>query len=185
MNILNEALDYLDMEGQIGDVVTVDEYAAKMGSDKDIVTLTFTVNSKLAATDLVTWLERGYEFVLDASVSDGELEPGKWLVFVEMDRRSKVPERIITLLEDLETLTGMKLKDWSVDIEGDEVDADEELIRQKMILNPNQYEETRDTEEKEQEATMNEMRSLAGIDTKPIYNTDDEFLKELKAIARI
>ena len=43
MNILNEALDYLDMEGQIGDVVTVDEYAAKMGSDKDIVTLTFTV----------------------------------------------------------------------------------------------------------------------------------------------
>ena len=114
------ALDYLDLEDQVKDVITVDEYAAKMGKDSDIVTITFTVNSRLAAKDLVTWFERGYDFVLDASVSDGEIEPGKWLVFVEMDRRSKVPERIIKLLNDLETLTGLKLKDWTVEIEGDE-----------------------------------------------------------------
>ena len=83
------ALDYMDLEGQLKDKITVDEYAAKMGKDSDIVTITFTTNSKLAAQDLVTWFERGYDFVLDASVSDGEIEPGKWLVFVEMDRRSK------------------------------------------------------------------------------------------------
>ena len=112
MTMLTEGLDYLDMEDQVRNIVTVDEYAARMGKDKDIVTLAFTVNSKLAGEDLVAWFERGYDFVLDASVSDGELEPGKWLVFVELDRRSKVPNRIITLLEDLETLTDMKLKDW-------------------------------------------------------------------------
>lgn len=178
MAILTEGLDYLDMEGQLGDVVTIDEYAAKMGSDKDIVTITFTVHSKLAADDLVTWLERGYDWVLDASVSDGELEPGTWLVFVEMDRRIKVPNRIITLLDDLETLTGMKLKDWTVEIDGDEYDADEEIIRQKMILNPNQYEEKREVKEEE----INEMKTLAGLTPESRY-TRDEYIKNLQAMA--
>jgi len=171
------ALDYLDLEDQVKDVITVDEYSAKMGKDSDIVTLTFTVNSKLAAKDLVTWFERGYDFVLDASVSDGEIEPGKWLVFVEMDRRSKVPDRICQLLSDLETLTGLKLKDWTVEIEGDEVDADEELIRQKMILNPNEYKNQKQSEEE-----INEVRELAGLETKQLYQ-EDEYIRNLKAIA--
>jgi hypothetical protein len=61
MSILNESLDYQDMKDQISSDITVDEYSAKMGKDKDIVTVTFTANSKLAAEDLVTWFERGYE----------------------------------------------------------------------------------------------------------------------------
>ena len=141
MTILNESLDYLDMENQINDTITVDEYSAKMGKDKDIVTVTFTVNNKLAADDLVSWLERGYDFVLDASVSEGEIKPGKYLVFVEMDRRSKVPERIISVLSDLETLTGLKLSDWTVEVGGESVDADEAALKNEIILNPNVYEE--------------------------------------------
>jgi hypothetical protein len=171
------ALDYMDLEDQLKDVITVDEYAAKMGKDSDIVTITFTANSKLAAQDLVTWFERGYDFVLDASVSDGEIEPGKWLVFVEMDRRSKVPNRICRLLSDLETLTGYELADWTVDIQGDQVDADEDSIRQKMVLNPNEYEL-----DKEKDDKLNEFRELAGLDTKVIYQ-EDEYIKNLKAIA--
>jgi len=88
MTILNESLDYLDMENKVYPILSIDEYAAKMGEDKDIITLTFIVKSKLVGEDLVTWFERGYDFVLDASVSEGELEPNKYLVFVEMDRRS-------------------------------------------------------------------------------------------------
>jgi hypothetical protein len=180
MSILIESLDYMDMKGQVEDTITVDEYSAKMGKDKDIVTVTFTVNSKLAAEDLVSWFERGYEWVLDASVSDGELEPGKWLVFVEMDRRSKVPIRIITLLSDLETLTDIKVKDWTVKVEGDDCKADEELIREKMILNPNEYKMEKETEENEEE--LNEMRLRAGLEPKTSY-VEDEYIKNLKAIA--
>lgn len=183
MTIINESLDYMDMKDQVGDTITVDEYSAKMGKDKDIVTITFTTHSKLAAEDLVTWFERGYDFVLDASVSDGELEPGKWLVFVEMDRRSKVPNRIITLLTDLETLTDLKLKDWTVEIEGDDYDADEETIREHMILNPNEYKEQKETEEAEEtDEEINEMRIRAGLEPKTFY-TEDEYIKNLKAIA--
>lgn len=180
MSIINESLDYMDMKDQVENTITVDEYSAKMGKDKDIVTVTFITNSKLAAEDLVTWFERGYDFVLDASVSDGELEPGKWLVFVEMDRRSKVPNRIITLLTDLETLTDIKLKDWTVEIEGDDYKADEETIKDHMILNPNEYKEKKETEESDEE--INEMRIRAGIEPKVSY-VEDEYIKNLKAIA--
>jgi len=172
------SLDYMDLEGQLKDTVTVDEYSAKMGQDNDIVTLTFTTHSKLAAEDLVTWFERGYDFVLDASVSEGEIEPGKWLVFVELQRRTRVPERICKMLEDLETLTGLKLKDWTVEIEGDEIDADESLIDQKMILNPNEY-KTLKGEDKE----LNEFRTIAGLNVESSINQEDEYIKNLKAIA--
>lgn len=176
------ALDYMDLEGQLKDKITIDEYAAKMGKDSDIVTVTFNTNSKLAAKDLVTWFERGYDFVLDASVSDGEIEPGSWLVFVEMDRRSKVPNRIATLLEDLENLTGMDLSDWTVEIDGDEYEASEEIMKEKMILNPNEYKMEKDSEDEEPETDLNEMRLRAGIDVKTTY-VEDEYIKNIKAIA--
>lgn len=177
--ILNEGLDYKDMEGQLLDRITVDEYSAKMGKDKDIVTITFIVHSKLAANDLVTWLERGYDWILDASVSDGELSPGKWLVFVEIQRRSKVPERIIQMLADLETLTEYKLSDWIVEIEGDEFPAKEEVLRENIILNPNEYKMEKEIEPEED---LNEMRLRAGIDIKSVY-TEDEYIKNIKAMA--
>jgi hypothetical protein len=176
------ALDYMDLEGQLKDKITIDEYAAKMGKDCDIVTITFTANSKLAAQDLVTWFERGYDFVLDASISDGEIESGKWLVFVEMSRRSKVPNRIITLLSDLETLTGIEIGDWTVEIDNNEYEASEEIMKEKMILNPNEYKIEKGSEETEN--NLNEMRLRAGLDIKTSY-VEDEYIKNLKSIARV
>ena len=189
MITLTEGLDHNDLEDQIEPHITVDEYAAKMGTDKDIVTVTFVVNSKLAAQDLVTWFERGYDFVLDASVSEGEFEPGKYLVFVELDRRSKTPSRIISLLSDLETLTGLKLKDWTVEVEGEDCEADEDTLKEKIILNPNVYKEEKEDDEdlednSDLEDDLNEMRLRAGIDVKSVY-VEDEYIKNIKAMARI
>lgn len=167
---LLEGLDYHDMKGQIEPLVSVDEYAAKMGEDSDIVTVTFIVKSNLAAEDLVGWLEIGYDFVLDASVSEGELEPGKWLVFVEMKRRSNVPNKIIQILEDLQTLTDMDLKDWSIRVEDETHDANEDILKQVIILSPEEYKKSKGNEEE-----LNEMRKIAGLGYKNIYeNIDDE-----------
>ena len=118
--IINEGLDYHDLEGIVVPVVSVDEYSAKMGRDSEIITLAFTVKNKKAGEDLSDWFERGYDFVLDAQVSDGELTTGTYLVFVEMNRRTSVPERIVTLLDDLETLTDIPLKDWTVVVDDEE-----------------------------------------------------------------
>jgi hypothetical protein len=185
---LNEGLDYHDMKGQVDPKITVDEYAAKMGEDSDIVTLAFKTNSKLAAKDLVAWLEIGYDYILDASVSDGEVEPGKWLVFVEMKRRSNVPEKIIRILEDLDTLTDLKPKDYTVTVKNEDYDADADVLKQVIVLSSSEYknlEDKEDNEDKEKSGELNEMRHIAGLPRKKIYKNMDEEIKHLLDIARI
>ena len=174
--IINEGLDYLDMVGQINPVVSVDEYKAKMGKDSDIVTLAFLVNSEAAGNDLVDWFERGYDWILDASVSEGELRPGKYLVFVEIKRRMAVPERIVELIEDLETLTELPVNDWTVEINDEEYDPEVEVLQQVITTSPHEY-------RIKEEGELNEMRKRAGVDTVKLYGEPDKDLKKYISMA--
>lgn len=178
--LLLEGLDFHDMEGQMIPIVSVDEYVAKMGSNSEIITLSFIVKSEAAGQDLVDWFERGYDFVLDASLSEGELETNRWLVFVEISRRSKAVARIIELLSDLKTLTNLKLTDWTVNIDDEEYDPDEHVLKQVIICNPNEYKI-----KKEKEEDLNEMRTIAGLSTTPVHPAKDDELQQFINIARI
>jgi len=175
--IINEGLDYHDMIGQVTPDITVDEYKAKMGKDSDVVTLTFKVNSKLAGQDLTTWLETGYDYVLDASVSDGEIKPGQYLVFVEMDRRSSVPKRIVEILEDLKTLTDLSVEDYKIRIDDSVYQADIETLKKAIITSPIEYKKS-----KEKDKDLNEMRNLANLDSKIIHD-NDAYIKYIKSMA--
>ena len=182
--ILNEGLDYHDLEGQMVPTVTVDEYEAHMGTNSEIVTLAFTVKSQAAGNDLADWFERGYDWVLDAQVSEGEIRPGKYLVFVEMNRRSSVPKRIIELLDDLETLTDMPVKDWTVMVDEEEYAPEEEILKQVMTISPHDYRETEEIDEEETEEEINEMRERAGLEVKAIHTgKQDADIKAFKAMA--
>jgi len=178
--ILNEGLDYHDLEGQMIPTVTVDEYAAHMGEDSEIVTLAFTIKSEAAGNDLVDWFERGYDFVLDAQVSEGEVKPGQYLVFVEMNRRSSVPKRIIELLDDLETLTDIPVKDWTIVVDDEEYSPEEEVLAQVITISPHDYREEVEVEEEE----INEMRERAGLEVKVIHaDKQDADIKAFKSMA--
>ena len=178
--ILNEGLDYHDLEGQMIPTVTVDEYAAHMGNDSEIVTLAFTIKSEAAGNDLVDWFERGYDFVLDAQVSEGEVKPGQYLVFVEMNRRSSVPKRIIELLDDLETLTAIPVKDWTIIVDEEEYSPEEEVLKQVITISPHDYREEVEVEEEE----INEMRERAGLEVKVLHaDKQDADIKAFKAMA--
>lgn len=169
--ILNEGLDYHDLVNQVIPEVSIDEYAAKMGDDDDVVTLAFTVKGKQVGEDLTDWFERGYDFVLDAQVSDGEITPDRYLVFVELDRRSNVPQRVCELIEDLQTLTDLKVKDWTVTIDKEDYDADPDQLRGALILSPHLYRQVK-------EKDLNEMRELSGLESKKIYGEPDNTLKD-------
>lgn len=185
--ILSEGLDYHDLEGQLKPVVSVDEYAAKTGTDADIVTLSFIVNSELAGNDLVEWFEKGYAWVLDASLSDGEIAPGKYVVFIEMSRRSTVPGRIVELLHDLETLTDMRISEWTVKVDDKDYSADAEVLSDVIETSPHEYREKHpeedSSESSEEDEGLNEMRHRAGIDTVKTYGEPDSELKAFIAKA--
>ena len=176
--ILKEGLDYQDLTGQLEPKVSVDEYAAKMGKDSDIVTLAFIVNSEAAGEDLVEWFERGYDWIMDASLSEGELKPGQHLVFVEMKRRTGVPDKVCELLEDLETLTDFSLADWTVEIDDTEYEASPEHIKEHITLSPHEY-----RVKVEQEKDINEMRELSGLEPRKFFTEQDSEIKAFKAMA--
>lgn len=176
-----EGLDYHDLEGQMVPIVSVDEYEAKMGKNRDIVTLSFIVKDDRAGKDLVSWFERGYDFVLDASLSKGEVTTGKWLVFVELKRRIRIPERIVQLLSDLTTLTNLQVNDWTVKVDDEEYDADVDILKQIIICNPHRYEKVKQDEEKDKE--LNEMRQIAGLEIPKINVLLDDSMQRIKDIA--
>lgn len=173
---LFENLDHHDLVGQIIPTVSIDEYAAQAGSDDEIVTIAFTVKGDQASQDLSDWFERGYDWILDAAVSEGEYTPGKNLVFVEIPRRTTAPARIIELIDDLETLTDIPLTEWTVKFNGEEYDADAEQLKSLIVLSPHDY-------RVEHEEDLNEMREIAGIPTKNAHGKKDELLRNFIAKA--
>jgi hypothetical protein len=174
---LNEGLGYLDMENMVVPVLGIDEYSAHSGDDDEIVTLSFIVRDHEAGEDLSDWLERGYDWVVDASVSEGELKSGQWVVFAELNRRSTVPARVMEVLSDLDTLTDVKAKDWKVSIDGKEYPATEENIANHLTLSPHLYRQDHEEE-------LNEWREIAGLPNVNTYE-NDEAIKAIKRQAGI
>ena len=72
----------------------------------------------------------------------------------------------------------MKLKDWTVIVDEEEYEADEDILKQVIITSPHKY---RIDDEREED--LNEMRLNAGLETVSIYPEPDSELKAFKAIA--
>lgn len=97
-----------DLVDLVDSIFEIDAYKSKMGNDKEIVVLSFSVNEKTPAKDLVDFVERGYSFVLDADLTTGEQEDGVYKVFVEIERTKDVPEQIMELIDGISKLTNNK-----------------------------------------------------------------------------
>lgn len=95
-----------DLIHTIDKVFEIDSYASKMGDDKNIVTLSFSLTGKEAATDLSNFLERGYSFILDSDVTEGEQSDGSYKVFVELERNREIADNIFEILDGVKKLSG-------------------------------------------------------------------------------
>ena len=112
--LLRENLEQGDLKRLIHNELHIDQYKSKMGTDEDVCVISFKVAGKEPSADLVGFIEKGYDFVLDADVSSGEKEGGDYLVFVELERSEKLPAQIMEIMDDLMNLTEQKIEDWRV-----------------------------------------------------------------------
>jgi hypothetical protein len=110
MRNLSEGLRSGDLENYVSELFTVDRYSSKMGEDSDIVVLGFRVREKNPAIDLTEFIEKGYDFILDADMSAGEENDGQYQVFVEIERTPQLQEQLKELLGGMGQLCG--LRDW-------------------------------------------------------------------------
>jgi hypothetical protein len=163
-----------------------------MGDDADVCVVSFKVTGKEPSADLVSFIEKGYDYVLDADVSSGEKEGGDYLVFVEFERTPKLPEQIIQVMEDLINLTEQELSDWHIRYYKSTEDHDltEETLEQIIPLSPEAYDakygedEEIDVEEPEQDITqdLDAMKAVAGV---PVTTTApiNDFTESLRVAA--
>jgi hypothetical protein len=94
-----------DLKDLVYDVFEIDSYASKMGEDKNIVTLSFSVKDRSPADDLVKFLEGGYSFILDSDVTSGEQADGTYKVFVELERDNKSNDNIMEIVDGISKLS--------------------------------------------------------------------------------
>jgi|694.fasta_scaffold88099_2 hypothetical protein len=172
--LLRENLEFGDLKRLVHNELHIDEYKSKMGDDSDICVISFKVSGKEPSADLVSFIEKGYDYVLDADVSSGEKEGGDYLVFVELDRTDNLPEQIIKIMEDVMNLTEQDLAEWRVRYYKSTTDHDltDEALKNIIPLTPEAYdakygedEEEVDIEEPEQDITqdLDAMKAVAGV----------------------
>ena len=167
------------MEGLLKPTIHVDEFSSKMGDDDDIIVVSFFVRDESAAKDLMNWFEKGYDFVVDADRSPGEIKPNRYLVYVEIRRRSTAGAQVEELLNDLGTLTEFDdCEDWTMHYRGKETPFTRDEFDRLVPLSPKAYREKYDEE-------LNEMRIAAGMETKRIYDPKDRDLQAIQSAAGI
>ena len=132
--LLRENIEAGDLKRLVHHELHIDEYKSKMGDDSDIIVISFKVSGKEPSADLVSFIEKGYQDVLDADVSSGEKEGGDYLVFVELERNKKFPELLVQMMEDIMNLTGQKLTDWRFRYYHDTKDHELTLDNLKSVI---------------------------------------------------
>ena len=173
---LFESLGYKDLEGLMKPTIHVDEFSSKMGDDDDIIVISFFVRDPQAAKDLMNWFEKGYDFVIDADKSPGEIKPNRYLVYVELRRRSTAGGHVEILIDDLATLTEFAPDEWTMHYKGQNIPFTRDAFDSTVPLSPKAYRER-------YEKDLNEVRIAAGLPTTRIYEKDDKAIQAIQSAA--
>jgi len=137
--MINESLRAADLRGFIKKVIEIDAFKSKIGDDEDIVTMSFTVDHEDPAKDLENFIEMGFDFVLDADVSPGELDDGTYKVYVELERNRHAPEQIREILDGVEKISGIDNFKFRYFKNFKSQDATEENLSAAIPLDKNAY----------------------------------------------
>ena len=136
---LTEGLRYGDLENYVSEVFTVDRYSSKMGEDTDVVVLSFRVRERYPAIDLMEFIEKGYDFILDADMSSGEENDGQYQVFVEIERTPQLQEQLQELLGGIGHLC--KFNEWRFRYQKEttSVEFNEDSIKKHIPMTKEDY----------------------------------------------
>jgi len=140
--ILEEGLRAGDLADTAYNYFEVDTHKSKMGEDDDVCVITLQSKDRYPAKDMMEFIEKSYDFVLDADVSAGENENGEYGVFVEILRDDKIADNITEMLYGLSKLTN--ITDWEFSYYKDKrkKEATIENLRNTIPSSSSLYEQT-------------------------------------------
>lgn len=184
---LVEGLEMHDLKNLVSNVISIDSFTSKMGNEEDVCVLCFVIKDKDPALDLVNFIEKGYNFVLDADCTPGENSNGEYYVFVELERSVSIPEQVIELIGDVVRLTDIPTNEWKFSYykSNKEFPLTDAAIRQHVILTPEEYLKTIEIENIKDEKEINSLKQAAGIEGKGKKKSKDKDIESLQAAAGI
>ncbi len=193
MRKLFEGLEQGDLKRLVHSELHIDEFKSKLGDDQDVVVISFKVAGKEPAQDLVNFIEKGYDWVIDADVSSGEMDDGDYIVFIEGDRDEKIAGRILEMMEDIMNTTEQETDEWRVRYHTGQEDHELSLdsLRALIPSSPEAYrekfpekDEEGEDDDKEHSNELDKLKSAAGVkvNTKAPKN---EFTESLRIAAGI
>lgn len=178
MTQLNEGLEYHDMMGLVKPTVHIDEFESRMGDDADVIVVSFYLRNSQAADDLVVWLEKGYDFILDADRSPGEIKPNRYLVYAEFRRSPEFVKNFNQVMTELPNLTAIDPDKFKIRVGKKYYPYSEKAVADTVTLTPAAY-------NRDREGDINEIREAAGLTPKPIYRRVARDLKNWQDLAHI
>jgi len=174
---LNEGLKEQELRDLIHDEIHIDEFQAKMGDDDQIIVVSFKVKYRAAAADLESFLEKGYDIVLDAEAGKAEFQDGWYLVFVEFERRLTFPEQLMLILKELKNISNVdkwkfrygasrkrNVPEWELTVNN---------LKRIVPMSPQKYREIH-TQEEEETLALESMLTNSNIKRTPYKDLTKE-----------
>jgi len=136
---LNESLREGDLRDTVDELIEIDRYKPKLGTEADTIVIAFKCSTSEVAVDLGAYLEWSSNGIEDVEVSDASDDNGKFHVYIELKRLPGVNEKIVKIIKDVEHAT--EPQDWKfVGMDGKRMELDLGNLNASIIQDSKLYE---------------------------------------------
>lgn len=133
------ALKPFDLLGTIADLISVDEFEPKTGTNNELIVIAFYALDEEPAKDLDSYLERSFIEVIDVEVSPNPNPDGYYLVFIELKRNNEFFETFDKIIKDVQRVAGKQ--EWKISpyLSDKMYRISDDRWKQYVIIDPAQY----------------------------------------------
>ena len=132
-----EGLQEGDLRDLVLPLISMDQYFPKSGTDDEVIVIAFFISDGEAAQDFARFVSKTSADILDVETSPAPNPEGYWLVFVEMLRNDETIDNIMTIVDELETVTKIKKYKARIYKVSATVDVDKVSLKKYLDLNRN------------------------------------------------
>ena len=149
---LNEGLRYADLRETILTEISIDLFQPKGGKEEDIIVVAFECIDEPPARDLEEYIRTGPIDTLDSDISPGPTEDGNYVVFCEFERDNKFPVKFVRLLNDIQHVVSNNKWKFKSFPNKTTVDLSPDALLAEVLLNPTEYTNTKEMQDKQEAA---------------------------------
>lgn len=136
---LNESLREGDLRDTVDELIEIDRYKPKLGTEADTIVIAFKCATSEVAVDLGAYLEWSSNGIEDVEVSDASDDNGKFHVYIELKRLPGVNDKIVKIIKDVEHAT--EPQEWKfVGMDGKRMELDLGNLNASIIQDSKLYE---------------------------------------------